>query len=63
MRCEAVRLRLLGASLFSAGHGNESLFVSLDELYKVLAYGLRQRISMTDLMLVLGLVPSGLEDV
>jgi hypothetical protein len=34
MRCEAVRRRLLGANLFSAGQGKESRFVvSLDELH------------------------------
>jgi hypothetical protein len=37
MRCEAVRRRLLGASLFKAGHGRESLFASRDELLGKLA--------------------------
>jgi len=50
--------------LFNAGHGSESLLVSLTELKSALAYGVVVvETAMTDLMLVRGLVPSGLGEV
>ena len=58
-----MRRRLLGASLFNAGHGSESRLGSLTELSQGSACDVVTGTGTTDLMLVLGLVPSGLGEV